>query len=342
MRPRLPGIVLSGFLLALGAAWSPARGQDLRGRVVDENGRPVPFAQVEVLGTDRRVVSDVAGVFIISALRDGDYDVRVRRIGYEPVITGVRLPLPSGPVTITIRSLPQVLDSVRIRERGPSPLYTGIVLDDLDEPVVGAEVIAAGASDLGVRTDSSGHFRLLKAQKGTLLLRIRKFGYTPYFGSLRLMAEREDTLRVKRLAQDLPQAYVLAESGFGRDTFAYAELDARMRWNHSTSAIASREDLSQWDDLDLCRALMRTAAAGKMQLRESECSLVRCVIIDGERPLLRPLTAFLAAEVEAFEYHWRDQTGTINSRTGLMCNRSARDPSKLGGGVVIWMRKEKP
>jgi hypothetical protein len=240
-----------------------------------------------------------------------------------------------------MRSLPQVLDSVRVRERGPSALYTGIVLDDYEMPVPDAQVIAAGASDLDVRTDSAGHFRLLKAQKGTLMIRVRKFGYTPFFGSLRLMAEREDTIRVRRLAQDLPQAYILAESGFGRDSFAYTELDERMRWNRSTGTVASREDLSRWDDLDLCQALMRSPSAGRMQLRETECGLMRCIIVDGERPLLRPLNAFTASDVEAFEYYERDETRTLVLRRGLMCGRVPTNGPRNAGGYVIWLRKER-
>jgi hypothetical protein len=123
-----------------------------------------------------------------------------------------------------MQSLPQLLDSVRIRERGPVARYTGIVVDDFHEPVAGAEVIAAGAADLGVRTDSAGHFRLLKAQKGTLVLRVRKFGYTPYFGSLSLRAEREDTRKAS------PTGTAGSASRRKRIGYTFAiRLDSRMR-----------------------------------------------------------------------------------------------------------------
>jgi hypothetical protein len=285
------------------------------------------------------VVADGAGEFVISGLGTGDYEFRVRRIGYQPTSVAVRVPFEGPRLEITMVSLPRLLDSVRIRERGPAARYTGIVLDDFDQPVVEAEVIAGGASDLGVRTDSGGHFRLLKAQKGTLILRVRKLGYTPYFGSLRFMGEREDTLRMTRLAQDLPQAYILAESGFDRDTFAFAEMDSRMNWKLSSTSIASREDLDAWGDMDLCQALMRTPAAGRMRLREDACGSPRCILINGTRPIVQPLNAFMAAEVEAFEYHQSDWSGTLASRYGLFCGGGGgrRD----GGGTVIWLRKEK-
>jgi hypothetical protein len=333
-------IALAGALLLVRGAGA-LQGQeigDLRVRVIDETGRRVPFAQVEIVPTSRRLVTDQNGEFFVPGLPDGEYDLRVKRIGYLPATVTVRVPQLEPWVTVTLGAVPTMLDSVRIRERGPARRYTGVVLDDHDQPVTGAEVIAAGASDHGVRTDSAGYFRLLKAQRGTLVLRIRKPGYTPYFGSLRLMGEREDTLRMTRLAQDLPTAYILAESGFGRDTFFYAELDARMRWKSSMAAIASREDLDPWGDMDLCQALTRTAAGGTMQLRERGCSTPRCVLIDGVNPTVQPLNAFQAAEVEAFEYHPRDLTGTIASRVGLLCGFD-RPAGRNAGGVVIWLRR---
>jgi hypothetical protein len=237
--------------------------------------------------------------------------------------------------------LPRVLDSIRIRERASILRYTGIVVDDLDQPVVGAEVIGAGASDRGVRTDSAGHFRLDKVQKGTLVLRVRKFGYAPYFGSLTFRTEREDTIRMKRHPTDLPEAYIRAESGFGRDSFAYIELAWRMRWKLSTGGVASREDLDSWAEMDLCRAIMRTAVGGKMQLHESGCSAPRCVIIDGLRPLIRPLNAFTAAEVETFEFHVKDWSGTLRSRYQSACGRGIVAPG-AAGGIVIWLRRPPP
>jgi hypothetical protein len=323
--------------MLLAAANQATAQNSIHGRVRDENSRPVSFAQVQLVPGDRRVVADQNGEFVIASVSTGDYELRLRRIGFEPTQVKVRVPNDGAWIPITMTSLPRVLDSVRIRERGPIARYTGIVVDDLDQPVAGAEVIAAGASDLHVRTDSAGHFRLLKAQKGTLVLRVRKFGYTPYFGSLSLRAEREDTIRVKRHPTDLPEAYILAESGFGRDTFAYIELDSRMRWKLSSGGVASREELDAYAGMDLCQALMRTPLAGKMKLRESDCSLPRCVIIDGLQPLIRPLNAFMAGEVEAFEYHAKDWTGTIALRKGVWCG--PRSGVSAAGGYVIWLRR---
>lgn len=124
------------------------------------------------------MVADNRGEFVISGLDAGNHELHVKRIGYQPVVVPITLPR-DEPLIITLGSIPRLLDSVRIQARGPVARYTGVVLDDAEQPVADAEVIAAGASDLNVRTDAQGHFRLLKAQKGTLMLRVRKFGYTP-------------------------------------------------------------------------------------------------------------------------------------------------------------------
>lgn len=334
-RLRIASMVSTVAVLTAGTASAQ---ETIRGRVVDDARRPVSFAQIELFPGDRRLVTDQRGEFTIADLATGEYELRVRRIGYEPARLPLTIPFQEPALTITLAALPRLLDSVKIRERGPSLRYTGIVVDDFGQPVVDAQVIAAGASDLGIRTDSAGHFRLMKAQKGTIVIRVRKPGYTPYFGSLTLGAEREDTLRVKRLAQDLPPAYILAESGFGRDTFAYVELDSRMRWKSSAAGIASREDLDRFGDMDLCHALIRTPAGVKRRMDERHCmGGAVCVLEDGLRPLLRPLTAYLASDVEAVEMHPRDQTGTIASRMGQMCG--GYRPGRNAGGIVIWLRR---
>jgi len=332
----LAGGIAASLLFTLGV---DAGAQNaIRGRVKDENNRPVAFVQVQLVPGDRRLVADQNGEFVISALSTGDYQLKLRRIGFTPAEIQVHVPSAEGWIPITMNSLPRVLDSVRIRERASILRYTGIVVDDLDQPVIGAEVIGAGASDHGVKTDSAGHFRLDKVQKGTLVLRVRKFGYAPYFGSLTFRTEREDTIRMKRHPTDLPEAYIRAESGFGRDSFAYIELDSRLRWKLSTGGVASREDLEPWVEMDLCQALMRTPAGGKMQLRESGCSLPRCIIIDGLQPIIRPLNAFTAAEVETFEYHEKDWSGTLRSRYQSACGRGMAAPTGAGG-LVIWLRR---
>jgi protocatechuate 3,4-dioxygenase beta subunit len=53
----------------------------LRGRVIDEASQPVSCAQVQMLPGDRRIVTDQRGDFTIAAIENGEYVLRVRRIG---------------------------------------------------------------------------------------------------------------------------------------------------------------------------------------------------------------------------------------------------------------------
>lgn len=62
-------------------------GQVLRGRVIDEQGRPVAFCEVEVrdpstqlLGVPRRTVSDESGRFEVGGLADGTYTIWVQGV----------------------------------------------------------------------------------------------------------------------------------------------------------------------------------------------------------------------------------------------------------------------
>lgn len=82
-------------LLALGLAWTaPARGQTLRGRILDsESGDPVPLAYVGLLAEGQRMVvaalAGTTGDFSLDAPLAGSYFVYVARTGYETLMDGV-------------------------------------------------------------------------------------------------------------------------------------------------------------------------------------------------------------------------------------------------------------
>jgi protocatechuate 3,4-dioxygenase beta subunit len=67
-RPFLAAILM----IAIPAAPGAQDIDSLRGRVVDQAGRPVPYAQVEILPADRRVVTTTDGEFPVADLPDGN------------------------------------------------------------------------------------------------------------------------------------------------------------------------------------------------------------------------------------------------------------------------------
>lgn len=86
----------------------------LRGVVVaSENGRPVPNAEVRLVGAPP-TRADSSGVFVLDALPIGSRMVEVRALGYVPERSAVDI-VPGGePVRLAITSLGSLLDTVRV------------------------------------------------------------------------------------------------------------------------------------------------------------------------------------------------------------------------------------
>jgi Carboxypeptidase regulatory-like domain len=334
------GRVLAGLLGLLVGRAVQAQGTGLHGRVLGDGGVPVSGAQIELQPVARSVVTGDDGRFVFLALRAGGYELHVRRLGYRPVVIPLTIGTADTTVVITLTPVPAVLEAVRIREKRSELRFSAVVLDDQNQPVTDADVVAEGI-DNHLRTDSSGHVIVSKVKRGTLLVRIRKLGYAAYFGSFTVSGEREDTLRMPRLATELSPVEVMAFSGFGRDTFAFNDLHDRMSWKGSTAGVVSREDLAGFGDANLCDALHRLPAE-RYQPPCGEYPV--CILLNGDRPVLRPLSAYRASEVEALEYFPpnSDWSGTILARGAHMCYgqyRGSRGPGHSPTGFVIWLRK---
>jgi hypothetical protein len=248
---RLPAKLLRCTRLMLAAIAAliiapPASAQTVgavRGKVVDQDGRAVENAVVELQGGSRRAMTLDDGRFAITNLPDGVYTLGVRRIGYEPATMRVGVRDSTAAVTIWLVAIPAQLDAIRIREKSLGLHYSAVVLDQNSVPVAGAEVDAIGVNDQLV-TDSLGRVTVPKLGAGPLALRIRKMGYAAYFNSIRILAERADTIRMPRLAQSLAAVVVKEQSGYGSDEMAYKELAQRARWKSPTAGMISREELA--------------------------------------------------------------------------------------------------
>lgn len=312
----------SAALLALCAAVpSNARAQAMEaivGRVVDAAAQPVPDALVELRPASRRAVSDNDGRFEFRDVAPGKYTLVVRRIGYQPANAAVDVTGAGATPTIVLVAIPRVLDSIRIRERANNMRYAGTVLDDAGVPIPDVAVVLEGVANT-IRTDSAGHFVVPQNVHGGLMLRMRKMGYTAYLGSFTMLGAREDTLRMSRLPQSLSAVQVTEESGFGRDTFAYKDLDQRMRWRDHLSVLITRDDLAKKGRESLCPVV--------------GCRNVDCIILDGTQHSLMPAAAFYADEVSSIELYppGSDWSGSLAARG---C-RSGR-----GRTIVIWLRKD--
>jgi hypothetical protein len=201
---------------------------------------------------------------------------------------------------ITLIAIPQVLDSVLVAERGSGLLYSAVVVDDFGQPTPDAQVTALGAGDT-TRTDVRGGFHVRASKPGTLMLRLRKLGYVPLLATVRLLGSRVDTLRMARIAQSLVPTEVLERSGFGRDTFVYRDLGARVRWMGQGAGVVSREELEQQGRVSLEESLPHTQTGALLQLKPGMRVASDCILLNGERPSIWPLRAIFADQVEAVE-----------------------------------------
>lgn len=330
--PDLRRLFLAIAVLSPLACLYPQSTRSIAGRVLDDAGHPIVGARVELKPQSRVTVSDDNGSFRFLNVPPGSYTLEVRRIGYRARGASVDVTLQAATPTITLQSVPRTLDSIRIRARTSGMRYSATVLDEEDVPVPDVAVVVAGV-DNKIHTDANGRFIVPKAVRGTLMIRMRKLGYRAYFGTLRMLADREDTLRMPRLAESLPPLQILDASGFGRDTFVYQDLDQRMRWRDHRSGVISREELDEVGRVSLCTAMRATPTGARYGFR---CTPNACVLLDGEHPTLRPPDSFFADEVESVEYYppGSDWSGTTFSR--------ACPDARRFDVLVIWLRKDQP
>ena len=326
-------MVAAVVIFALSAAVSAhAQGAgEIRARVLDDAGAPVSDAQIELNPGSRRALSESDGGFLFPQVKPGAYTLQIRRIGYQPVT--IQLTVSAGAPTspaIALVAIPRVLDSIRVFEKENGLRYTGTVIDEHGAPIEGAVVMVPGKAR-ELRTDASGRFSVEGFRVGTVLARVRKIGYVPQLHSLQMINSKIDSIRMKPLAQNLSAVQINAQSGFGKDTFAYRDLDERMRWKGEKSYVVSRQEFDQQGTTDLSNAIRYSVTGGKFGGTLSHPMPDGCVIINGERALRDwPLTAFYADEVETVEVYppKSDPSGSLEAR--------GCDPKKQT--YVIWMR----
>jgi hypothetical protein len=315
---------------------------EVRGKVVDQNGHAVENAQIELLPGSRRATTLDDGGFAITNVRQGVYVLSARRVGYEPTDVNVAVRDSSVTFTVTLVAIPTQLEAIHVREKSQGIQYSGVVLDQFDVPVTGAEVVAIGINSQ-LKTDGMGRFTVPKLAQGTLTLRIRKIGYSAYFESYRILAERADTIRLSRLAASLTPVEIRERSGFGTDEWAYKDLDQRTRWKGTTAGSISHEELAQQGRANLCEVIHHAGDASRFGLiSEDTCNrnFFR-VLIDGSNCQTRKLTDFNADQVDLIEYFPRpvntkimfinsDPSGNLEAR---------RCPPAV---FVIWLHHDTP
>lgn len=328
------GVRLVAAISVLALATASARAQAtgaISGRVVDQDGRPIEGVQVALSPESKHAISEPDGAFFFLGLSRGTYTVSARRIGYHASAATIEVRDSTASLRLSLVAISRELDSVRIREKASGLRFSAVVLDQNDQPVIGAQVMAIGAVDT-LMTDSTGHFSVGRLSRGTLMLRMRKMGYRAFFDSYRVVTDRADTLRMSRLAESLSPVEIDERSGFGMDYWAYRDLSQRTRWKTSSAGAISREELAPQGKLNLCDALRRTPSGNRyVFIPPYACPRSYfTMLIDGSLCQLRKLMDFTADAVEAVEY--------FPSKSDWSGNLAARCPGTV---FVIWLRHDR-
>lgn len=100
-----------------------AQAQGIKGKIVDRDGVPLPFASIIVMGTTQGIASNVEGEYYMS-LTPGTHRIRFQYLGYSPIDTTFKV----GSSYISYRAVMQpevvALPEATVSGRGEDPAYT--------------------------------------------------------------------------------------------------------------------------------------------------------------------------------------------------------------------------
>src|SRR5688572_10692129 len=97
--------------------------QGIKGKIVDTNGDPLPFAAIFVVGTDQGIASNIEGEYLLP-LTPGKHRVRFQYLGYSPLDTTFQV----GQSMIAYRAVMKpesvALPEAIVSGNGEDPAYT--------------------------------------------------------------------------------------------------------------------------------------------------------------------------------------------------------------------------
>ncbi len=103
----------------------------IHGAVEDSTGAPIPQVHVGIVGTSMEGVTDARGTFRFTGVRPGTYFVRMRRLGYDPLI--FRVDLDDGDTVslgVQLNASATSLATVNVRESATAPRLRTVGFDD--------------------------------------------------------------------------------------------------------------------------------------------------------------------------------------------------------------------
>jgi len=87
----------------------------IRGIVRDSAGAAVPFAEIALVGSESRTMADAFGRFRLTNVPFGEVELRVRRLGYRPLLSTLVFPRGATPdIELMLSAAPDYLPDVEV------------------------------------------------------------------------------------------------------------------------------------------------------------------------------------------------------------------------------------
>jgi hypothetical protein len=223
------------------------------GIVVDTTGRPVDSAYVYIQFPKREARTGRDGRFRFNDLPSTlDFDLGVRKVGFEPQVLVSRLDKTGGSIRIAMKRLPNFLPPVVTEARQPG--LSGLVTNFSGEPVAGARVEIVASGNGVMVTGANGRFAL-DPKPGSYMVTVAKAKFETKVASVTIPASGGKELKVALLPQ--------LNAGYGHRQAANMD-DMRRRLLYKWgpfSRVLTHEDILKMGDVDMRQMVSMTTAA---------------------------------------------------------------------------------
>ncbi len=112
-------LLLSGLTsLSFNVLCQESRNITINGTIIDESGKPIPFATVSIKNTSDGTTSNEKGFFSLTIINDKPVSILTRSIGYqESLITLNKVDIANGNITIKLKANIEQIDEVVVVEK---------------------------------------------------------------------------------------------------------------------------------------------------------------------------------------------------------------------------------
>lgn len=333
--------VLAGALLAVAGAGAQDT-LNLRGTVKTIDGTPISGVEVRIEGSNLVTRSRQDGGFTFSKAPPGPQLLLFRLLGYLPNKAEVRVPT-KDPVEVSMLPTPHSLDTVKVT--ASVNVLAGVVVDNRDKPIPGANVDLLNGSTTSATTDDKGWFTFRSVKSGYVLVRARKLGFQPLTTSIRLEDWRGLVMHLEPLDDKLTGTRLDDASGFGNtNAFVWTETQQRLAMRTGHAIVIPREELAEFDDYPLGQAIVRTKTGQAQTADLNAAGNNLCVLLNGRNAVgSSSLQNFRTEDVEFVELYppGTEMSGTVSRYMRAAGCRRVQLPGSFAAGVyyaVVWLR----